>query len=72
MRNIGDTIITKLRSTNLESVGKVVYIHPEKRFYVVEFQTPSGKTFKESFPWTDLEQVNSPFKIKVLKTTKDD
>lgn len=30
--------------------GKVIWIHPEGRFYVVEFTNLYGQTFRESYP----------------------
>lgn len=67
MKQIGDIITTKLRSINMVAVGKVVYIHPEKRFYTVEFETPTDSTFKESFPCLDIEPVKSPYKITTVR-----
>ena len=42
-----------------ESVGKpqkgvVVYIHPQKRFYTLEFKSPvTGERFRESYYFAD-------------------
>ena len=45
----------------------VVYIHPEERFYVVEFRSELGIPWRETFyPWTrriwdrDYRDVSSP------------
>lgn len=52
---IGDTV--KRRSVSMNSVwvkdptvltGKVVYIHPQNRFFVLEAQLPGGKV-REAF-----------------------
>ena len=67
MRQIGDIITAKLRSINMVAVGKVIYIHPEKRFYIVEFDTPTGATFRESFPCLDTEPAKSPYKITTIR-----
>ena len=41
------------------AVGEVVYIHPKKRYYVVEFKWPGGRRYKESFRkgWKQHEPV---------------
>lgn len=31
------------------SRGKVVYIHPDRHFFTLEFKTPLGKTIRESY-----------------------
>ena len=31
------------------SRGKVVYIHPDRHFFTLEFTTPLGKTIRESY-----------------------
>lgn len=34
--------------------SRVVYIHPQRRFYTVEFRSPvTGETFRESFYFAD-------------------
>lgn len=36
----------------------VVYIHPERRFYTVEFKSEvTGATFRESFPCPDRPEI---------------
>lgn len=37
------------RQVKVPQEGKVVYIHPEGRFHVVEFPMPRNKTVRESF-----------------------
>ena len=35
-------------------LSRVVYIHPQRRFYTVEFRSPvTGETFRESFYFAD-------------------
>ena len=47
--------------TNVEAcksmVGRVVYIHPEGRYAVLEFEGPGGKS-RESFPLDQLTDKN--------------
>ena len=49
---IGDVVkmpvYPKVRTAFLET-GRVVYIHPEKRFFTVEFTTETGSHFRESY-----------------------
>lgn len=45
---IGDTITRHIEATNRKATGKVVYIHPEDRYYTVEFAFRFGK-FRECF-----------------------
>jgi len=34
--------------------SRVVYIHPQRRFYIAEFRSPiTGETFRESFYFED-------------------
>lgn len=49
---VGDTTTEFLTSVNQTLTGKVVYVHPERRFYTVEFEFEYGK-FRESF--TDVK-----------------
>ena len=50
--------------TNVEAsksmVGRVVYIHPKKRYAVLEFEGPGGKA-KESFPLDQVTDKNRVF-----------
>lgn len=39
----------KARSTRRPMKGKVVYIHPQGRYHIVEFELRGGKV-RESFP----------------------
>lgn len=37
---------------------RVVYIHPERRFYTVEFRSEvTGEAFRESFPCPDRAEI---------------
>ena len=45
MKRVGEKTSEKI---DCLGVGKVVYVHPAGRFYIVEFTFPGGK-FRESF-----------------------
>lgn len=37
---------------------RVVYIHPDRRFYTVEFRSHiTGETYRESFPCQDRQEI---------------
>ena len=40
---IGDTVTITVHGPNKKLEGKVIYIHPEKRYFRVEFETKGGK-----------------------------
>lgn len=40
--------------------GVVTYIHPEFRFYVVEFAAPAGYRFRETFYFQDRDPAGPP------------
>jgi len=44
------------RNPKAELKGKVVYIHPEKRFFDAEFKLAGG-TVRESFSFSELEEA---------------
>lgn len=46
--NLGDTVTRRIEATNRKATGTVVYIHPEGRYYTVEFDLGFYK-FSESF-----------------------
>lgn len=46
--HLGDTVTRHIEATNRKATGKVVYIHPEDRYYTVEFDLGLYK-FRESF-----------------------
>lgn len=52
-------------------VGKVVYIHPKKRFFTVEFVTASGAAIRESYnpagPLGCSEQNEAPSTNRVRR-----
>ena len=54
--NVGDTVAERVTALDAMMRGKVVYIHPEERFYTVEFQGLFG-SFRESF-WFPLKPIN--------------
>ena len=45
---LGDTVTRHIEATNRKATGKVVYIHPLRRYYTVEFDLGLYK-FRESF-----------------------
>ena len=48
---IGNTVMLPIyprTDANIKE-GKVVYIHPEKRFFTLEYEVPSGAKIRESF-----------------------
>lgn len=46
--HLGDTVTRHIEATNRKATGKVVYIHPEGRYYMAEFTFRFGK-FRECF-----------------------
>ena len=56
---IGDTKAERVECVNAVMRGKVVYIHPEERFYTVEFQGAFG-SFRESF-YFPLKPINEQY-----------
>lgn len=60
-RNQKYRVTPAFTKTNVEAcksmVGRVVYIHPERRYAVLEFEGPGGKS-RESFPLDQLTDKN--------------
>lgn len=55
MVKIGDVITRELsfgdmKGEKIRMTGRVVYVHPEERYYTAEFEFPRGRTICESFP----------------------
>ena len=46
--HLGDTVTRRIEATDRKATGTVVYIHPEGRYYTVEFDLGFYK-FRESF-----------------------
>lgn len=46
--HLGDTVTRHIEATSRTATGKVIYIHPEGRYYVAEFDLGFYK-FRESF-----------------------
>ena len=46
---IGDTVTVTVHGPNKKLEGKVIYIHPEKRYFRVEFETKGGKKLTECY-----------------------
>ena len=46
--HLGDTVTRHIEATNRMATGKVVYIHPDRRYYAAEFTFRFGK-FWECF-----------------------
>ena len=71
---IGDKISAPLfprgRSREFEE-GKVVFIHPRKRFFTLEFVTASGTAIRESYhpagPLGCTEQKETPVTIRTQR-----
>ena len=59
---LGDVVSEKISSTGEVKRGEVIYIHPEKRYYVVEFTFFFG-SFREAylFPVPPMNVQKSPF-----------
>ena len=61
MVNVGDIVLRRTMAMVDEQAHKdktlrkgcVVYIHPKKRWYMVEFKTRSGKTYRECYMGVD-------------------
>lgn len=48
LMKVGDKRTEKVESIGKTMTGRVTYIHPLRRYYVVEFKFPKG-SFRESF-----------------------
>lgn len=46
--HLGDTVTRRIADTEKRATGTVVYIHPERRYYVVEFRMKYG-SFREGY-----------------------
>ncbi len=46
--HLGDTVTRHIEATNRTATGTVVYIHPKRRYYVVEFRMKYG-SFREGY-----------------------
>lgn len=46
--HLGDTVTRRIAATEKKATGTVVYIHPDFRYYVVEFSMQCGN-FREAF-----------------------
>lgn len=55
MVKVGDKTRERCEALRNSMTGVVVYVHPEKRFYVVEFQIGDRK-FRESFTGVTYEK----------------
>lgn len=53
---IGDKVVERVVSLDALMKGTVIYIHPDKRYYTVEFKGLFG-SFRESF-WFPLIPIN--------------
>lgn len=47
--HIGDRVTRFIEVTSRKATGIVVYIHPLRRYYVVEFDMGHGFKFREGF-----------------------
>ena len=48
---VGDSVELPIYPEHTCHEGKVVFIHPEKRFFTVEFSLDGGIFIRESFPF---------------------
>lgn len=55
MKRVGEKSSEKIDCLGVQKAGKVVYVHPAGRFYIVEFTFPGGK-FWESFTEANYER----------------
>lgn len=46
--HLGDTVTRHIEATSRSATGKVIYIHPLRRYYMAEFAFRFGK-FRECF-----------------------
>ena len=53
---ITPTLIGVERSAWRPKKCRVVYVHPLHRFFVVEFRSDTGQTWRESFPFLVVEE----------------
>lgn len=56
---IGDPVTQYIEATNRKATGKVIYIHPLRRYYMAEFSFRFGK-FRECFMLRKIFQKNPP------------
>ena len=54
---VGDPIRVRVVPTNFLKDGTIQWIHPERRFFRVEFKTERGETFHECFHIHESEKV---------------
>lgn len=54
---VGDPIRVRVVPTNFLADGKIIWIHPERRFFRVEFVTNCGETYHECFHIHESEKV---------------
>lgn len=59
---VGDTLKRRLKiydpsaggaATATTVIATVVYIHPERRYYVLRYDFGPGRSFREAYPFTD-------------------
>lgn len=46
--HLGDTVTRRIADTEKRATGTVVYVHPQGRYYVVEFRMKYG-SFREGY-----------------------
>ena len=83
MVKVGDIVQERLqfesRSTRLYK-GKVIYVHPKRRFYRAEFQLQRGKVTEafliKRYTWTDQDEADErhkrPHLAELNRRRKDD
>lgn len=52
LKQVGDRALESVDVMGRTIVGTVIYVHPERRYYVVEFKCPFG-TYRECY--TDMK-----------------
>ena len=55
MKRVGEKTSEKIDCLGIQKTGKVVYVHPAGRFYLVEFEFLGGR-FRESFTEVKCER----------------
>lgn len=52
--------------------GRVIYIHPENRFFVTEFEGKWGRRYRESFPMQGFSEAKKPASLPSREAITDE
>lgn len=68
---MGQVIIQRTEPDGRWFPGKVVYIHPQNRFYTLEFTMKSGEKFRESYFRFGYSSEDLEEELEEMKEEKD-